>query len=92
VDGELGLVRGEAEGQPGRLAHREGLIQLGRESVEVRCEGGSGGGRVGDENGDRPTIVDLGRDHKGEDTVCIPKDASSYVGEGGSDQGRLLVL
>jgi len=27
-----------------------------------------------------------------EDKVGIPEDASSYVGEGGSDQGRLWVL
>jgi len=52
VNGELGFVGGEAGGQPGGLTHREGLVELGRESVEVRCEGGSGGGRVGDEKGD----------------------------------------
>jgi len=49
VDGELGFGGGEAEGQPGGLTHREELVKLGRESVEVWCEGGSGGGRVGDE-------------------------------------------
>ena len=49
VDGELGFVGGEAEGQSGGLTHREGLVKLGGESVEVGCEGGSGGGRVGDE-------------------------------------------
>jgi len=92
VDGELGLVGGEAERQPGGIAHLERLVELGREGVEVGCEGGGRGGRVGDEQGDRSTVVDLGRDRMGEDTVCIPKDASSYVGEGCSDQGRLLVL
>jgi len=49
VDSELGFVGGEAEGQPGRFSHRERFIELGRESVEVGCEGGGGGGRVGDE-------------------------------------------
>jgi len=29
VDGELGLVGGEAEAQPGGLSHREGLVELG---------------------------------------------------------------
>ena len=92
MDGELGLVGGKAEGQPGGLAHWEGLVELGRESVEVGCEGGGGGGRVGDEWGDRPTIVDLGGDCEGEDTVRISEDTGGDVGKGGSDQGRLLVL
>jgi len=52
VDGKLGLVGGEVNGQPGGLSHRERLVKVGRESVEVRCEGGSGGGRVADEEGD----------------------------------------
>ena len=92
VDGELGLVGGEAEGQPGRLAHWERFVELGGESVEIGCEGGSGSRRVRDEEGDRPTIVDLGRDREGEDAVRIPEDTSSNVGEGGCDHGRLLVL
>ena len=92
VDGKLGLVGGEAEGQPGRFTHWEGFVELGRERVEVRREGGSGGGRVGDEQGDGPAIVDLCCDREGEDTVCIPEDASGYVGECGSNQGSLLVL
>jgi len=92
VDGKLGFVGGEAEGQPARFSHWEGLVELGGECVKVRCECGSGGGRVGDEQGDGPTIVDLGRDRKGEDTVCIPKDTSSYIRESGSYQGSLLVL
>ena len=29
VDGKLCLVGGEAEGQPGRFSHREGLVELG---------------------------------------------------------------
>jgi len=92
VDGKLGFVGGEAEGQPGRFSHGEGLVKLGGECVEVRCECGSGGGRVGDEQGNGSTIVDLGHDRKGENTVRIAKDASSYIGEGGSYQGGLLVL
>ena len=84
VDGKLSLVGGEAEGHPGRFSHREGLVQLGRECVEVGREGGSRGGRVSDEQGDGTTIVDLGRDCEGEGTVSIPEDASSYIGEGGS--------
>jgi len=92
VDGKLGLVGGEAEGQPGRFSHWEWLVELGRECVKVRCEGGGGGGRVCDEQGDGSTIVDFGRDHEGEGTVSIPEDASSYIGEGGSYQGGLLML
>jgi len=91
VDGKLGLVGGEAEGQPGRFSHWEGLVELGGECVEVRCEGGSGGGRVGDEQGDGTAIVDLGREREGEDTVCLSEDASSYIGEGGGYQGSLLM-
>jgi len=49
VDGELGLVGGETQGQPGRLTHWEGFVELGRESIEVRCEGGGGGGMGGAE-------------------------------------------
>jgi len=52
VDGELGLVVGEVEGQPGRLSHRECLVELGRQGIKVWCKSGSGGGRVGDEEGD----------------------------------------
>ena len=37
-------------------------------------------------------IVDLGRDREGEGTVSIPEDASSYIGEGGSYHGGLLML
>ena len=89
---KLGLVGGEAEGQPGRLSHREGFVKLGGESVEVGRESGGGGGSVGDEEGDRTAIVNLGRDSEGEDTVRLPQDPSSDIGEGGSDQGRLLML
>ena len=49
MDGELGFVEGKAKGQPGGFAHRGGFVELGRDSVEVGCEGGSRGGRVGDE-------------------------------------------
>jgi len=92
VHGELGLVGGEAEGEPGGLAHREGFVKLGREGVEVGCERGGGCGRVGDDEGDRSAIIDLGGDSEGKGAVCIPKDTSGDVGEGGCDPGRLLVL
>ena len=92
LNGELDLVGGEAEAQPGRLAHREGLVKLGGKSVEIGCEGGSRGCRVGDKEGDRSAIIDLVRDCKGEGAVRIPEDAGHDVGEGGCDQGRLLML
>jgi len=92
VEGELGFVAGEEKAQPGVLAHRERFVELGRESDEIVSEACGGGGRVGHKQGDRPTIIDLGRDREGEDTVRIPKDTSSYVGKGGSYQRRLLVL
>ena len=89
MNGELGFIGGEAEGQPGRLAHWEGFVKLGGEGVEVGCKSGSGGGRVDDEESDRSAVVDLGRDCEGEGTARIPKDTGSDVGEGGCDQGRL---
>jgi len=72
VDGELCFFRDEAEGQPGRLAHRERFVELAGGGVEIWSEGRGGGGRVGDEKGDRSTVVDPGGDCKGEDAVCIP--------------------
>ena len=45
VDGELGFVGAEAEGQPERLSHWERLVELAGQGIKVRCEGGSGGGR-----------------------------------------------
>jgi len=32
VDAELGFVGGEAKGQPGRVSHRERLVELGNDS------------------------------------------------------------
>ena len=52
MDGALGLIGGEAEGQPRGLAHRERFVELGREGVEIGRKGGSGSGRVGDEEGE----------------------------------------
>ena len=92
MDRKLSFVGGEAKGQPGRLAHRERLVELVGEGVEVWGKGRSGGGRVGDEKGDRPTIVDLGGDCEGQDAVRISEDAGSYVREGRGDEGRLRVL
>jgi len=51
VDGKLGLVGSEAEGQPGRFSHRERHVELGGEGVEIGRESSSGSGRVGDEEG-----------------------------------------
>jgi len=48
MDGELGFVRGEAKGQPGRVSYRERLVELGGEGVEIGRKGRRGGGRVGD--------------------------------------------
>jgi len=42
VDGKLGLVGGEAEGQPGRVSHREKLVELGGKGIKVGCKDGSG--------------------------------------------------
>jgi len=72
VDGELGFVEGEAEAQPGTLSHWERLVELAGQGIKVRCEGGSGGCRIGDTKGDGSTVVDLGRDQEGEYTVRIP--------------------
>jgi len=49
VDGELGFVGGEAEGQPWRVSHGERLVELGGEGVELPCEGCGRSGRVGDQ-------------------------------------------
>ena len=92
VDGELGPVGGEADGYPGRLSHRERLVDLAGQGIKARCEGGSGGGRIGDETGVGSAGVDLGQDCEREDTVRIRKDAGSDVGEGGSNQGSVWVL
>jgi len=72
VEGELCFVGGEAEGQPGGLAHGERFVELAGEGVEIWSEGRGGGGRVGDEKGDRSMVIDLGGDCKGEDAVRIP--------------------
>ena len=79
VDGELCFVGGEAEGQPGRLAHRERFVKLAGKGVEIWREGRGGGGRVGDEKGHRSTVIDLGGDCKGEDAIRISQDAGSDV-------------
>ena len=92
MDGELSFVGGEAKGQPGRLADRERLIELAGKGVEVWGKGSGGGGRVGDEKGDRSTVIDLGSDCEGQDAVRIPQDAGSYVREGCRNEGRLRAL
>ena len=92
VDGELYFVGGEAEGQPGRLAHRERPVELVGKGVEVWGKGGGGGGRLGDEKGDRSAVIDLGGDREGENAVRISQDAGSNVRESRSNKGRLGVL
>jgi len=79
VDGELCFVGGEAEGQPGRLAHRERFVKLAGKGVKIWREGRGGGGRVGDEKGHRSMVIDLGGDCKGEDAIRISQDAGSDV-------------
>jgi len=82
VDGELGLAGCEAKGQPGEFPYRERLVEHRGQSVKVGCEGGRGGGTVGDEEADRSAVVDLGCNSEGEDTFCISEDTSSDVGKG----------
>ena len=52
MDGELNLVGGEATGQPSVVPHWEGLVELGAETVEIRSEGPSRAGRIGDNEDD----------------------------------------
>jgi len=92
VDGELSLVGGEAKGQPGKLTHRERLVELVGEGVEVWGKGRGGSGRVGDKKGDRSTVIDLGGDCEGQDAVRISEDTGSDVREGRGNEGRLRVL
>ena len=79
VNGELNCVGGEAEGQPGKVTHRKGAVELHREYVEVSCEGGSQVSSVGNQEGNRVSHVNRGSDRKGEGTVSIPEDACSDV-------------
>jgi len=51
VDCQLDLIGGEAKGQPGRVSHRKGAIELSGKGVEIWCEDSRGGGR-GDEESD----------------------------------------
>ena len=74
VDDKRHLVGGEVKRQLGGVTHGPGLFGLRGVGVEVGSKCLSRGGRVGDEQGDGATVVDLGRDHEGESTVCISKD------------------
>ena len=85
VDGELCFIEGEAEGQPGRLTHGKQLVELAGEGVDIWRKGPRGGGSVGDEKGDRSTVIDLGGDCEGEDAIRISQDSGSNVWEGGSN-------
>jgi len=89
MNGELDFVGGEAEGQLGRVSHRKRAVELCRKCVEVLCKSGSGGGSVGDEEGDGTSLVGLGCDREGEGSVCISEDTRRNVRECGSYQGGL---
>ena len=71
MDRELCLVGGEAKGQLGVGPNREGLVKLGGEGVEVGGKGRGKSGRVGDEEGDRSPVVDLGGERDWEGAVSI---------------------
>jgi len=58
---------------------------LAGEGVEIWSEGRGGGGRVGDEKGDRSTVIEVGGDGKGDNAVRISQDAGSDVWETGSN-------
>ena len=92
MDGELDFVGGEAQGLPGRVSHREEAVELRHERVEVQCEGGSGGGRVGDQEGDGTPLIDLRGDPEREGTVGITENTRGNVWESGSYQGGLVVF
>jgi len=92
LDCQLDLIGGEAKGQPGRVSHWEGSVELGGEGLKVRCEGGPEGSWVGDNNSKRASVINFGHDGEGESAVCISEDASGNVGEGGSHQKRLRLF
>lgn len=92
MDGKLDLVGGEAEAQPSRLTHWQRFVELAGESVEVEGEGHSVGGRVGDEQGDLSTVVDLGHDRKWRGAIGIPKEAARNVSERSSNRVALWVF
>ena len=80
VDGQLCLVGGEPEGEPGGLTHREGLVESGSNGIE---KGGVG----------RRWSLDVGDDHRygttGVNFHCEPKRKLTVVGaEEGSDGVR----
>ena len=84
MDGELIHIGGGAEGEPGRSANWEGLVEAGRKSGEEGRVIRSGGGRVNPQQGDRPVRVDLGRKGERKGAVGGPKDLCRNIWEGGS--------
>jgi len=92
VHGELDLVGGKAEWQPGRLSYWNRAGKLRCECVKVWCKGSSWGGSVGEKGGDEAPFVNHGGDRGGEGTLSIPKDAGGNVWEGGCNQGGLVVF
>jgi len=92
VDGTLDFIGGVAEWQSGRVSHRARPVKLCRERVKVWCEGRSRGRRVGDEESDRASLVNLFSDCEGEGVVPISQDTSSDVWQVGCDQGGLFMF
>jgi len=92
VNGELDFVGGEAEGQPGRVSHVKGAVELCCKRVEVWSKGRSKGGSVGDQEGDGSSLIDLSGDREGEGTVCISEDVCGNVWECSSYQGGLVMF
>ena len=85
MDGQLGLVGGKPEGEPGGLAHREGLVESGSNGIE---EGGVGCCRsldVGDDHRYSPTGVDFHCEPKRKLTVVGTEEGSNSVGKGSGD-------
>ena len=92
MNGELHLVGSQVEGQPGRVSHGKRVVELRRKSVEVWCKGDSGGGTVGNKEGDGASLVDFGSDREGEGTVSMSEDARGDVWECGSYEGALVMF
>jgi len=84
MNSQLDFVGGQAKGQTGRISHGKRVHELRRKCVKVWGESGSGGGSIGDQEGDGTSLVDLSGDGNGEGAAGIPKDVRCNVREGGS--------
>ena len=92
MNAELDLVGGKAEGQPGRVSHREGAVDLRCKRVEVWSKRGSRAGSVSDQEGDGSSFNDHHGDRKGEGAVGISEDPRVKVRESCRNQTRLVVF